>query len=86
MSAIYDDRPERAEINAGAWRGRIATNAADVSDPVFVTIPGFHSQLRYGPCRWMPRADSITYPTRGDECIVMFDNTNTPFIVSWWTS
>lgn len=86
MSAVFDDRPDRAEINGGAYRGKIATNASGLSDEVFVTVTLFHSQLRYGPCRWMPFGDSVTYPTRGDDCIVMFDDVNTPFIVAWWPS
>jgi hypothetical protein len=84
MSALEDDRPPRAASRRGAWSAIIATDAAGVTSSVMVVIPRYHPQLRWGPCRWMPRGDSVTLPTRGDEAIVMFDDTNTPFIVAWW--
>lgn len=84
MSALEDDRPARQDSHGGAWSAVVATNAADVTQAVMVVIPRYHPQLRWGPCRWMPRGESLTYPTRGDKAIVMFDDTNTPFIVAWW--
>lgn len=84
MSALEDDRAARPHAHAGAWSAIIATSAADVTDQVMVTITGFHPQFKWGPCKWMPRGDSVTFPTRGDFAIVMFDDSNTPFIVLWW--
>lgn len=68
---------------SGAWRAIIATNAVQITDPVMVTIPAFDENLRWGPCPWMPRGNSITFPTRGDAALVMFDNERTPWIISW---
>jgi hypothetical protein len=82
--SVYDDRPERPNSLGGLWSAVIATSATDITDQVYVTIAGFHSKFRWGPCRWTPRGDSNTFPTRGDKAIIMFDETKTPYIIGWW--
>lgn len=67
----------------GTWYARVSTSAVEITDLVEVVIPAFSDVLSWGPCRWMPRGDLITYPQKGDECIVVFDERNDPWIVAW---
>lgn len=68
----------------GNWFAVVATNADDITDEVEVIIPAFDPVLRWGPCRWTPRGDQVTFPQRGDECLIVFDNRNIPWITCWW--
>ena len=83
MPKIDDAIRARKASHTGAWRAKVATTANDPTEEVFVTIPAFDTQLRWGPCRWMPRGD-ITYPARGDEALVLFDDKKVPWIIAWW--
>lgn len=82
MSALEDTREAMPQFMPGLFSGKIATSALDITDQVMVTITGFNSKLRWGPCKWMPRPG--VYPTRGDACIVMFDDRNIPYVIGWW--
>lgn len=65
------------------WEGFIATNPNDISTKVFVTIPDYDPELRFGPCRWQSR-DASTLPERGDPCLVIMDNNRNIWVVAWW--
>lgn len=78
---------------ATAVRGRIATSPTTWTDDLFVTIGSFdgHRQ-QWGPCVWAPRiADvpgapptlAIHFPVRGDDCLVVFDEDELPWVVMW---
>ena len=68
----------------GVWRAVVSTSALQLSDEVEVIIPAFDDVLSWGPCRWTPRGDLTTYPQKGDECIVVFDDLKFVWIVCWW--
>jgi hypothetical protein len=64
VSAMYEEI-QRAGAAAdpsldGLYAGLIAETAATVADRVEVTLNGFDSTLRIGPCRWMPRLEPHT--------------------------
>ena len=82
--SVVETLSSRGPAMAGAWRATIATEADDILMPVMVTIPAFDANLQWGPCRWMPRGNSVTFPVRGDQALVIFDNERTPWIISWW--
>lgn len=65
-----------------AWSGKIAENAEDADDRIYVIIPGADgSQHRHGPCSFDPRGEQL--PEKGDDCLVVFDEDGDPWIVSW---
>lgn len=82
MSSIHDD-VQRIDVLGKIWKGIIATNAATLSDKVSVTIPDLDPSLRIEGARWQSR-DAVSLPTRGDECLVIFDNDYEPWIPVWW--
>jgi hypothetical protein len=84
MSAIEDDRAPQPGSHVGTWRAIVATNATDLDTEVMVIVPAFHPQLQWGPCKWMPRGDSISFPTRGDQALIVYDEEQTPWIIAWW--
>lgn len=63
----------------------VATTAAGVDDEVMALIGAESSQLRVGPCRWMPRAavGGPLLPTRGDPCLVATSDKGHRVLV-WW--
>jgi hypothetical protein len=79
--SVYDDLPQHRRLDR-AWRGVIAATVNDFSDKVYVTIPTL-GNLRLGPCRWQSR-DGVSFPARGDFCLVIFDNDNEPWVAVWW--
>lgn len=47
---------QRGVSRGGIWRAKIAKGPLDLDDLVEVTIPDFDPKLRFGRCRWEPRA------------------------------
>lgn len=71
---------ERPTERAPAVRGRIAEAPADRFGELHVTIETFDgSRQRWGPCRWAPGS---SLPQRGDECLVVFDERETPWVIT----
>jgi hypothetical protein len=94
--SIYDALPERRGISP-IWQGWIVKdiNALDVLASVI--IPDIDSDLQIDGCMWMPRPplsttfvppstlnQTLIWPKRGDDCLVVFDNDNRPWITVWW--
>jgi hypothetical protein len=65
-------RPERPS----AYEAIVSNDATGTQD-AYVRIPAFDELQRFGPCR---RASGTV--TRGDRCLVMFDNAGRPWIVA----
>lgn len=66
-----------------AWEGVVATGASGADDPVFVLLDGFDDRRhRWGPCFYIPRERQL--PQRGDRCLVVFSDTQQPWLTSWW--
>lgn len=68
-------------------RGVVAAPApADANDELFVTIDAFDGGVsKWGPCPFMPRATTADpdLPAVGDDCLVAFDDTGSPWVVVW---
>lgn len=76
---LPDDDDPRPPL--GAYAGEIAADA-EVDEPVPVTLGAFDGGLHlFGPCPWMPRGDVL--PTRGDRCLVVFDDDGAPWVIAW---
>lgn len=82
MSELFDDIPDRTPPQR-IWSAKIARNPVDFGDRVDVVIPGLDSTLRWQGCRWMTRND-IDMPTRGNDCLVVFDDNGEIWVVVWW--
>jgi hypothetical protein len=85
VSQLHDlIRQERPEHRPTIVRGRIANTPATPDAQLFVTIGSFdgHRQ-QWGPCRWSPRpgGDLEGLPARGDDCLVLFDEHEEPWIL-----
>lgn len=68
-----------------AWSATIANAPAGVSSDVFVVIPAIDPMARVGPCPWTPRptAGGVLLPAVGDFALVVFDETERPWITCW---
>lgn len=82
MTDIKHLTPPRIEGRI-CWYGTIAETPSDFAQEIHVILPEFDTKLRWGPCRWQAR-DATSFPERGDECLVVFDNRRVPWIVAWW--
>jgi hypothetical protein len=72
--------PERRPT---AVLGRVANTLAQPGDDLYVTVGSFdgHRQ-RWGPCRWAPRPEPASnLPQRGDDCLVVFDEHEAPWVL-----
>lgn len=70
-------------IDRNAYRGKVAESATGFNQPVNVVIDAIDNEVYYhGPCRWMPRGNDL--PAAGDECLIVFDEQNEPWVVNWW--
>jgi hypothetical protein len=65
--------------------GRAANSVTTPDDDLYVTIGSFdgHRQ-QWGPCQWAP-ANAL--PTRGDDVLVVFDESQVPWVIAFtWGS
>lgn len=68
-----------------AFDALIANSPVSDTDDLFVTIPGFDEGAnQWGPCPFMPRGDVL--PSRGDMALVVFSDSNVPWVVAWEAS
>ena len=84
MGSVEELLSKRTQTMAGHWHAVVATSATDVADTVSVIIPAWDDLQTWGPCRWMPRGDSLTFPQKGDKALIIFDDDRYPWIVAWW--
>jgi hypothetical protein len=64
-------------------RAKIAHPApVGLDDMAYVILPDFTTTQRWGPCPWPQRGSQI--PAEGDDCLILLDNTDAPWIVNWW--
>jgi len=61
-------------------RGQVSNTVLVPGDDLFVTVPSFDgNRVQWGPCPWSP---SDALPTRGDECLVLFDEHEQPWVMA----
>ena len=76
-----DHKPQSRDA-AVAYTSVVTTAPGFVGDELFVTIAdatgGFHET---GPCYWT--ANGVALPSLGSIALVIFDNNNSPWVVSW---
>ncbi len=67
--------------------GVIANTPASAAANVYVTIPSWPGNDRWGPCPWTPHQSGITtiLPSTGANCLLAFpDDGPVPWIVAWY--
>lgn len=80
--SIYDALPRLSGDVQQVWSGIIVSAPADTSETIDVIIPDISTDIRHEDCQWMSGEDWIL-PKVGDNCLVVFDNDNRPWVVSW---
>jgi len=83
MSIVGETLGSRSHA-IGPHAGIIITSPATLSEKVWVVLPTYDSQYKWGPCAWMPRGSTLALPQAGDRCLVIFDETKTPWVTAWW--
>jgi hypothetical protein len=73
---ILGEQTGRFREPAPAVAGVIATTLASEDDELFVVIPEYDPNVRFGPCPF-----TGPLPTRGDDCLVIFDDERQPWVV-----
>jgi len=81
MSELYEEAPIENTLD-GAWRGTIATDAANMDDTVEVLLRSHDGKHRFGPAQWVARGHEL--PERGNQCLVVFDEKSMPYVIAWW--
>lgn len=84
MTQLYEDTAQSVVLGK-IWKGKIANTISGATQKLFVTIPDLDptgDDLRVGPCEWDSN-DSVTFPQRGQDCLVIFDNDLLPWVISW---
>lgn len=71
-------------VTLGPHSGIVVNSVENLSDMLYVVLPTYDSQFKWGPCPWTPRGTTLDFPQGGDRCLVVFDETRTPWVVSWW--
>lgn len=62
--------------------GVVANNPVSNSDGLYVTIPSWPGNDRWGPCPWTPHQDGL--PGVGTQCLLAFpDDGPVPWIIAW---
>lgn len=82
MSVLFDRIPQKPGLPK-VWAGTIISNPTHFSDLIEFVITDIDPTLKLGPSRWQAR-DAVSLPASGDDCLVIFDNDNEPWIVAWW--
>jgi hypothetical protein len=83
MVDLRDMRPKPTRPESRLWFGTFAADVPSLNTMAKVILPEFDEHHHWGPARWQSR-DATTLPSKGDECIVVFDNRMNVWIVSWW--
>jgi hypothetical protein len=82
MSGLVDIALQtRSPVRPRTVLGRIATTIENPGDELMVTIGSFDGhRSQWGPCVWSP-ANAL--PQRGDDCLVLFDEDETPWVLAF---
>lgn len=83
MTDYHKEQVTPEPLAANLWFGKIAKTVTDFGEKAFVILPDLSKDNRFGPCFWQSR-DDVTFPIRGDRCIVQFDNRGQAWILAWW--
>lgn len=81
--AIEERLQRRITALHSGFRGVFSRDISDMAEKAYVIIPSFSSSLEWGPCRWQSR-DATSHPSRGDLCLVLFDEAKQPWVAAWW--
>jgi len=83
LDSLLPGRSPQTNIMPGTFNDNISS----VSDEVFIVVPTFDENQKFGPCRWMPRVDDdgvTVLPQRGDPALLVITDNNDPWVVAWW--
>jgi hypothetical protein len=82
--STIDLHPPRDQASNGGLAAVVAVGAETLEQEIEVVIPVFSTDQRFGPCRWQSRQAGEPLPSRGDPCLVVMDETQTPWVVTYW--
>jgi hypothetical protein len=78
-----------ADSGPAVWVGKFAEDAATANAEIEVLITDIDPGVRFGPVKFapQPRSDGngVLLPTRGDWCLVAFDQDDNAQLISWRT-
>jgi hypothetical protein len=75
-----------AEGGPVVWNAVFAEDADDANSELMIKIPDYDDDQQFGPVRFVPQpltTGGILLPTRGDWCLVTFDEDDNAQLVTW---
>jgi hypothetical protein len=83
MSDMYQDiRPPDVALGQ-IYKGIIHRQPLNFSALIDITIPDINADLVFPNVRWQSR-DNMSLPQVEDIVLVIFDNQNEPWVITWW--
>lgn len=94
IADLHNKDVTSATVEHSIFAAEFTESATSVLDRLNVTIPAFHIEKSWGPCRWMPRVDDAgvtVLPAKGDHCVVVLAETGNVgmpeiWVTAWWES
>lgn len=80
-------KPETTDLPEGPREAVIDSEPSGPDQAVWVVIPSFDPELRFGPCPWSPMiasGDEYLTPSRGDRALVSVTEEGEAWVVAWW--
>lgn len=60
----------------------VVNSPSDGNDDLYVVIPAFDANFKWGPALFMPKAGEL--PSAGDRALVGISNENQVWVLAWW--
>lgn len=70
-------------MKLGNFKAIVTKAPADPTDTLMITIPAVSDVQEFGPVVWTP---TLVLPAVGDDCLVAFDNVDTPWVLAFLKS
>lgn len=83
MSGLLKELLRKDSTTIDLWQGYVVSSPTDLSDRLSVVVPDFDTQFVWDNCRWQSR-DATSMPAPGDACLLVLDNRQEPWVLSWW--
>jgi len=83
MSDLYQDIAPHPVALGQIYKAVISSPPTAFDDAMDILIPDVHPDLVFSNVRWQAR-DNQSLPSVGDDVLVIFDNNNEPWVVTWW--
>jgi len=82
MSDLFQETRE-PEVSLGqVYEAQVARAPLNFSASIDIVIPDIHPGIVFHNVNWQAR-DNLSLPQAGDDLLVIFDNNNKPWVISW---